>query len=921
MLVASLCVVPWAIGGTYPFTRTLLLAAAAIMAAVSLFITPVPRNNIRWDAEPRPRFPKIIWMLLLGSGVTVFQLSSIGWIIEAPVDNNAAVVVGESTSSADKHFTLFANATAPQIDSSPTITAYPPATRQRLIELLIAVSFFVLASQMFIDERSITNVFFMLTILGGALSVFGIVQGLTFNGSIYGVYELLFGGDPFGPFVNRNNAAGFLLIPLATGFFFTSQKLITWGTKWQLANKGEPFLLSSHDWIQAPEPQRSSSSWLLELLTVLKPLHLYFLTTLGVLVVGIILTMSRGGIIALLVQLVLFFILVARTHLKLTLAVALSIMLFGLSMVCYLDQSTALAGEIKSLADLSSSAAVRLSHWKDAISFGLKNSILGAGNGTYRYISPTFQTFYYPRSFFHAESVFIETFVELGFVGLALIVGCVLMMLHYSIALLRQDDVLDKSLGITGITCLSGQFTMAFLDFGLYQAPNSISVATVLGVVAGRACHVTGLTSNVSSDFAKKNRHDFLRQAVTVLLLVSMLGLLRESYGIESGRLATRKIARFNRLKKRAGGPLKVELETAAIKSLLEKAAAIRPDDSEVYSQMGELKIAQARILRTQANNEILQLQIRELEHAVATLENREAGIDKIRTANSKLGQLKAVQPQAIWALSAPIGFHQQLRRAQRKSDDSSDGIFNDDRIVTLLSDAYQNYLKAANKCPFLPTPHLKMAQLACFAGANLEQEHRHIAMALKRSVTDTQLLYNCGFLALNSGDQKLAVSLWAKCLRSTHLNVHERGIISLCLEELPMKLFFERVLPQNPHDLIRIARSYFGQPNLMVPKHLLLEHTTKIILSDTQLNNLEESLLLAAAAYLRDDLPEAIKHYQAASELNPQTATWRLEYAEALIGNKQFDEAMRQLKICQLDSSIRQNRVMALIAKTRRSR
>jgi len=54
-------------------------------------------------------------------------------------------------------------------------------------------------------------------IFGFLVSVFGILQHLTFNGKLYWFREMHYGGIPFGPYVNRNHFAGFaeLFIPMA----------------------------------------------------------------------------------------------------------------------------------------------------------------------------------------------------------------------------------------------------------------------------------------------------------------------------------------------------------------------------------------------------------------------------------------------------------------------------------------------------------------------------------------------------------------------------------------------------------------------------------------------------------------------------------------------------------------------------------
>ena len=58
-----------------------------------------------------------------------------------------------------------------------------------------------------------------LAVVGVALSIVGLAQRATFNGKIYGFWELSQGGAPFGPFINRNHFAGWMLmvVPLTVG--------------------------------------------------------------------------------------------------------------------------------------------------------------------------------------------------------------------------------------------------------------------------------------------------------------------------------------------------------------------------------------------------------------------------------------------------------------------------------------------------------------------------------------------------------------------------------------------------------------------------------------------------------------------------------------------------------------------------------
>lgn len=60
-----------------------------------------------------------------------------------------------------------------------------------------------------------------LSVLGAVLALIGIVQKAMWNGKIYGFWTPIYAGDPFGPFVNRNHFAGWMLmvLPMSLGYF------------------------------------------------------------------------------------------------------------------------------------------------------------------------------------------------------------------------------------------------------------------------------------------------------------------------------------------------------------------------------------------------------------------------------------------------------------------------------------------------------------------------------------------------------------------------------------------------------------------------------------------------------------------------------------------------------------------------------
>ncbi len=95
------------------------------------------------------------------------------------------------------------------------ITLVPFLTRIELLKYSALMALFFLCVQSYRTRTHWHGFVWFLLILGFAVSLFGILQHFTFNGKLYWVRELRYGGIPFGPYVNRNHFAGLmeLLIP------------------------------------------------------------------------------------------------------------------------------------------------------------------------------------------------------------------------------------------------------------------------------------------------------------------------------------------------------------------------------------------------------------------------------------------------------------------------------------------------------------------------------------------------------------------------------------------------------------------------------------------------------------------------------------------------------------------------------------
>lgn len=89
---------------------------------------------------------------------------------------------------------------------------YPYLTKRELLKGGAYFLVFFLAVESFRTMDPIKRLVWFLVSFGFLVSLFGIIQHSTFNGRLYWTVPLLSGGTPFGPYVNRNDFAGFVLL-------------------------------------------------------------------------------------------------------------------------------------------------------------------------------------------------------------------------------------------------------------------------------------------------------------------------------------------------------------------------------------------------------------------------------------------------------------------------------------------------------------------------------------------------------------------------------------------------------------------------------------------------------------------------------------------------------------------------------------
>ncbi len=451
-------------------------------------------------------------------------------------------------------------------------TEYAAATRERLCELILGVAAFLLACRLFVHRSTIGWGLSIVALNGFLITFVGMSQILSGTEKLFGIYELIHGGQPFGPYVNGNNAGGYLLMCFSATIFLISRSLL----RTTSSTDSDPFGAKKSFGKRAIESLGRSFAGI-------ETYQLYAIAALLMISIGIFFTMSRGAAVALVFSILVCGVLLSRK--KLAILGATVLLLGGIGLVVWLEQGDSITTNLESLADLESAGASRFEHWQDGLELAMQKPLLGHGLGTYRFLYVPLQDTNFKTWFHHAENQYLETFAELGLLGVVVLVLIIGAMLVASFQLLRRPDSNSRAVGVMGLVCISGQIVAGSLDFGLYQPANTLLMAMMMGVVFGQHAWF----QNAKTVTQKKQSR--LPNVLTWLILLATVAMTSwaafEYSAVDARRAARRFNERFE--------PTDAE-RLSYHHSLLDYAIQHRPDDGEAYYERALNQILQYRV-------------------------------------------------------------------------------------------------------------------------------------------------------------------------------------------------------------------------------------------------------------------------------------------------------------------------------------
>ncbi len=196
--LALVAVSAFAFGANYPWAYGPLMAGAGAVGVFGLFRAPAGRNACRL----------LVWLLAATAGAVALQ------IVALPHQALVAISPAAERLLAEYDVAYARDAGYHAISLRPRQTAVALA-------LFVASALLMLGTARAVTRRDLDRLAQGVVTIGALLAIASFFQRALFGARIYGWWQPLEGGVPFGPFVNRNHFAGWMLMatPLGLGYF------------------------------------------------------------------------------------------------------------------------------------------------------------------------------------------------------------------------------------------------------------------------------------------------------------------------------------------------------------------------------------------------------------------------------------------------------------------------------------------------------------------------------------------------------------------------------------------------------------------------------------------------------------------------------------------------------------------------------
>jgi O-antigen ligase len=324
------------------------------------------------------------------------------------------------------------------------MSAYPHDTASLALLYFSYAILCFLAGQTLLRGSQTRMLAVVFSLYGAALASFSLIQGISSNGKLYWVRQPRMGGWIYGPYVNHNHYAGLMemLVPI-------------------------PLVLSLTKLASAKTRAAAAA-------------------VAAVMVGTIFLSGSRGGMLAIVVELLILALLLVKQQRGLRTAVGIGVFLVIVGGLLVWVGGGELTKRIATVGPSHSELSSDVRHYinRDGLRMFLKKPILGWGLGTFPVVYPQFRTFYTNFFINQAHNDYLQLLVEMGLLGFATMIWFLVTL--YTRAIKKIGHWTSEISGAVTLACvlgLSGILVHSAVDFNL-QIPANAALFYVLCTIA-----------------------------------------------------------------------------------------------------------------------------------------------------------------------------------------------------------------------------------------------------------------------------------------------------------------------------------------------------------------------------------------------------------------------------------------------------
>jgi O-antigen ligase len=323
------------------------------------------------------------------------------------------------------------------------LSIYPYLTKLELLRFSSYMILVFLFAQSFRTSKQLRTFVWFLVLLGFSVALFGVLQDLTRNGKLYWVKEMRYGGNSFGPYVNRNHFAGLmeLLIPIGLA-------------------------------ILAVPGVRRQQMPLVALLAAIP-------------VGALLMSGSRGGIVAFGSELLLLIVLLwFRGGQRKQLLTFVGALVLACGLVAWLGMGDVIQ-RFSKMHNPEVSESGRVSMSRSAYHIFRDHPLTGTGVGTIISVYPAYETDYDASIVDHVHNDHFELLAETGSVGAICWLTFIALLIGFGLKnLWAQRDAAVRALQLGALVGCVGLLIHSFADFNLHIPANALLFYLLAGVAS-----------------------------------------------------------------------------------------------------------------------------------------------------------------------------------------------------------------------------------------------------------------------------------------------------------------------------------------------------------------------------------------------------------------------------------------------------